>query len=313
MGISDVWNNEQQQKMHPLAVLSDTLQDSQIPRIGDVLPGDYRLDAVLSRGGMGKVFRATRLADYESVAVKMIHLADDDQTANPYTRFLREAKILMTIHQPHIVGILDFKAEPGVPPFMVMEYIQGEDMRAWLTRYPKGVPLNLFYLLVKHCCGALDYIHRMDIIHRDFKPDNIMICDDGPILSIKILDFGLMLTNNPTSATFMQRVTLKGTMVGTPAYMAPEQCQGFKVTPATDIYNLGLVAYEMLTGRPTFGDGSPADLFERQLRTKPESIRKFRSDVPKPTEQAILMALAKQPHARPLSCGAFWAMMMGKG
>lgn len=312
MGLSDVWKKEKQQ-LHPLAMLKETSDSLTSPSPGDTLPGHYRLDAMLNRGGMGKVFSATRLSDQKKVAIKMIHIDTQDNTADPYTRFIREAKVLMTINQPHIVRILDFKCESQAPPFMVMEFIEGEDMRTWLTRHPKGVPLNLFYLLIKQCCGALDYIHRMDIIHRDLKPDNLMVCSEGIIPSVKILDFGLMLARTPLSATFVQRVTVKGTMVGTPAYMAPEQCRGNSITPATDIYNLGLVAYEMLAGKPVFGDAAPNELFMKQLREKPEPLRRFRNDVPLPTERAILAALAKQPAARPLSCGAFWAMMMGKG
>jgi serine/threonine-protein kinase len=298
--------------MHPLASLSNTSTAVAQPRIGDVLAGNYQLEEVLNAGGMGRVFRGSRLSDGLQVAIKMIHLDDQDETADPLTRFMREAKILMAMQQPHIVKIIDFQSSGEVPPFMVMEFLEGEDMRHWLTKYPEGVPLNIFFLLIKQCCGALDYIHRMDIVHRDLKPDNLMICQRGPIPSIKILDFGLMLAQNPSSATFAQRVTLKGTMVGTPSYMAPEQCMGGSISPATDIYNLGLIAYEMLSGQPVFGNGTPNELFFHQMRTKPQSIRKLRKDVPRPTERAIQSALEKQPHARPLSCGAFWAMMMGK-
>ena len=257
--------------------------------------GKYQLIERLGRGGMAEVFKAFQPGVERFVAVKLLHahLAQSDEYVK---RFQREARAIGQLQHPNIVQVIDFDTAHEVY-YMVMEYVSGETLRQYLEQ--KGVlAYEKALAICEKLADALAYAHEQGMIHRDIKPTNIMSkrSDFGhPIL----MDFGI--------AHLMTDVglTASGEMLGTPSYMSPEAVAGQGVDVRTDIYSLGAVLYEMVTGRAPFVADTPMGVILKQVQEPLQPPRQIRPDMPEPIQQLLLKALAKEPNARYQSAGGF--------
>ncbi len=245
--------------------------------------GEYRLLQRLGRGSFGIVYQAEHIHDGSQAAVKLLQL--QLTRYEDLKGFLTEART-MRLQHPHIVSLLDFGLSHENIPYLVMEYATGGSLR---DRHPSGKPLPLSTIstYVAQLASALQYAHDRHVIHRDIKPQNILLRADGTLL---LSDFGMAEVMEQSSLTSRQG------LVGTPAYMAPEQSQG-KPRPASDLYALAVLIYEWLAGRPPF-QGTPKEVMERHRFDKPPSLQKLRPELSPHVVQVISQALAKQPEQR---------------
>lgn len=260
--------------------------------------GKYIVTRSLGRGGMAEVYQAHDPVLERQVAIKVIlpHLAVDEVFV---ARFRREAKLIATLRHPHIVQIFDFDVL-NAQPFMVMEYLAGETLKARLavlrTRGAQ-MPLNESVRLLDALASALDYAHARGAVHRDIKPANILFSDQNELV---LTDFGIAKLLDQTV-----QHSMTGGIVGTPAYMSPEQAAGKTVDARSDLYALGVVAYELVTGRVPFHGDSPTAVLMQHLLESPPAPRVFNPNLPAAVEHVILQALDKAPAARFASAGAF--------
>jgi tetratricopeptide (TPR) repeat protein len=257
--------------------------------------GKYRLIERLGRGGMAEVYRAYQPRLERDVAVKVMlgYLAEDEKFVG---RFEREAKAVAALRHPHIVQIYDSDVEDDVY-YMVMEYIGGETLKARLKRLnaeEKRMPLDEVARIFRALCDALDYAHAQGCVHRDIKPANVMFDGERLVLT----DFGIASIVGGT------RYTASGAMVGTPAYMSPEQGQGDPGDVRSDVYSLGVILYEMVTGRLPYDADTPLAIVLKHLSEPLPMPSQICADVPPTVERVILKALAKSPDDRYQSAGA---------
>jgi tetratricopeptide (TPR) repeat protein/predicted Ser/Thr protein kinase len=267
--------------------------------------GPYEIVAFLGRGGMGEVYRALDTRVARSVAIKVLPQDVADQPERRQ-RFEREAKAVARLNHPHICALYDVGQQDGVE-FIVMEYLAGETLAARLARGP--LPLAEALMHATALAQALARAHREGITHRDLKPSNVMLTEGG----VKLLDFGLAKLRDPSTSSGQPEATRRsplddqstgaalspeGTLVGTIAYMSPEQLEGRPVDARTDIYALGLIIYEMITGQRAFAKGSQAGLIAAILTEDPPPMTALQPRTPPAVERIILIALAKDPAKR---------------
>jgi eukaryotic-like serine/threonine-protein kinase len=249
------------------------------------LSGRYELGDRLGSGGMSNVYRATDRILERTVAVKVLaeHLSDDERFV---ARFRREALAVAKLIHPNIVQVYDTGVDEG-RHYIVMEYVEGRSGAQILQRQGPLDPETATEAGIQACAG-LDYAHRRGIIHRDVKPGNLMVVG-GPVgggpMTVKLTDFGIARAIEQT------RITQVGSVVGTAAYLAPEQVRGEEATPATDVYALGVVLYQFLTGRLPYEGSSLAELAVRQQNERPLPPSTYNSDVPETLGSAVLRAL----------------------
>jgi len=275
------------------------------PLIGHTLDGKYRLDERLGVGGMGTVYRARHLLIDRPVAVKVLNrLFVEDEAAR--TRFRREARAAGRLQHPNAVTVTDFGESQDGYVYLVMELLEGRTLRDVLA---KEAPLDVArsVALMLQISGAVAAAHEAGIIHRDLKPANIFVVQHPEVPAVvKVLDFGIAklaseLLDDEDSLTLTQ----VGAMIGTPRYMSPEQCDGLDLTPAADVYSLGCILYEMLTGTVPFSGATPLAIAVRQTSEIPRSPRDFVSTIPAALEQVVLHTLEKRPEDRPPDAAAF--------
>jgi serine/threonine protein kinase len=256
------------------------------------LSGRYETGDKLGSGGMSNVYMATDRILERTVAVKILaeHLSDDERFV---ARFKREALAVAKLIHPNIVQVYDTGVDEG-RHYIVMEYVDGRSGAQILQRQGPVEPETAADIGIQACAG-LDYAHRRGIIHRDVKPGNLMIFG-GPVgggeMTVKLTDFGIARAIEQT------RITQVGSVVGTAAYLAPEQVRGDEATPATDVYALGVVLYQFLTGRLPYEGSSLAELAVRQQNETPLPPSTYNEDVPEPLGAAVLRALAGDPNRR---------------
>ncbi len=256
------------------------------------LSGRYELGDRLGSGGMSNVYRATDLILERTVAVKILaeHLSDDERFV---ARFRREALAVAKLIHPIIVQVYDTGIDEG-RHYIVMEYVEGRSGAQILQRQGPIEPDTAAEGGIQACAG-LDYAHRRGIIHRDVKPGNLMIVG-GPVgggpMTVKLTDFGI------ARALAQTRITQVGSVVGTAAYLAPEQVRGEEATPATDVYALGVVLYQFLTGRLPYEGSTLAELAVRQQNERPLPPSTYNDAVPETLGGAVLRALEGDPARR---------------
>ena len=256
------------------------------------LSGRYETGEKLGTGGMSNVYKATDRILERTVAVKILaeHLSDDERFV---ARFRREALAVAKLIHPNIVQVYDTGKDEG-RHYIVMEYVEGRSGAQILQRQGPVEPEIAAEIGVQACAG-LDYAHRRGIIHRDVKPGNLMIVG-GPVgggeMIVKLTDFGIARAIEQT------RITQVGSVVGTAAYLAPEQVRGEEATPATDVYALGVVLYQFLTGRLPYEGSSLAELAVRQQNETPLPPDTYNSEVPETLGAAVLRALEGDPNRR---------------
>ena len=244
----------------------------------------YRLDRPLGHGGMATVYLARDTELDRPVAVKVLaeNAAGDDGLRE---RFVREARLAARLSHPNVVSVYDAGEEDG-RPYLVMEHVQGETLAGVLARRGRLPPEEVRGLALQAARG-LAHAHAAGLVHRDIKPQNLLLRDDG---TLKIADFGIARAAEGTA------LTQAGTVLGTAAYLSPEQALGEEVTPAADVYSLGAVLYELLTGRPPLEIHSLAEL------AKPAAIapvRELAPEVPTDLEDVVMRCLARNPAYRP--------------
>ncbi len=263
-------------------------------RSGTVLADRYRIEKLISRGGMGAVFVATQLGLDRSVAVKILlpTLSDDQKV---HERFRREARSAASLRHPNIIQIYDYGiSDHG--PYLVMEYLTGKSLRQILRENTLGI--NQAVELIEQICAAISVAHTAGIIHRDLKPDNIMIEEHNHgQYTAKVLDFGIAKIREAHAEQVDTNLT--GTnIIGSPAYMSPEQSLGLELDARSDIYSLGIMLYEMLTGSTPFGKASPSAILARQIHENPRPVRESRKEISAAIETAVMKALAKDRESR---------------
>ena len=254
------------------------------------LPARYENLGELGRGGMGIVYKARDRETGEVVAVKVLkpEVAANTQIIE---RFKNELVLAHQITHRNVARLFEFHRS-GDAVLLSMEYVEGESLRSLMDRSGK-LPVPQVLDLARQLASGLSEAHRQSIAHRDLKPENIMLTPGG---ELKVMDFGI-------SRSYKTDVTTTGSVIGTPAYMAPEQAEGKVVDHRTDIYAFGLILYEMVTGNAAFTGDTAIALAMKQIRERPKPPRKIDPDVPKHIETAIMRSLEKDPAARFQSIG----------
>ncbi len=252
-----------------------------------VLGGRYRVEARIGSGGMAEVFRGVDTVLDRTVAIKIL-LPQFARDASFVERFRREAQAAARLNHPNIVGIYDSGAD-GETQYIVMEFIEGRTLADFMSAGGKFTPMNGVEVAEK-VCEALAYAHIGGVIHRDIKPANIMVTRKGVV---KVMDFGIArIVAGPETAPQTSAV------LGTAAYISPEQAQGQSVDGRSDIYSLGAVVYEMLAGRPPFVGDSPVAVAYKQVNESPVPPSQVNADVPPRLDAVVMRALAKNPANR---------------
>ena len=256
--------------------------------------GNYRILRKLGEGGMGAVFEAQHVEIGRKAAIKVLH-PQFAQNAQVAMRFLNEAKAANLIEHPGVVEIFEFSRLPDGTTYIVMEYLKGESLGKRLERGPIGLDA---LRISRQIASVLAAAHEHGIIHRDLKPDNVIMVKDPEAPGgerAKVLDFGI--------AKIAEEQVLKtqaGSILGTPAYMAPEQCRGAtEVTDRSDVYALGIMLYEMLCGRPPFTNAGVGEIMIMQMSKQPPPLRELSPAVPPELAEFVHRTLAKDPKARP--------------
>src|SRR5437899_3271277 len=250
--------------------------------------GPYEIVAPIGAGGMGEVYRARDTRLDRTVAVKILpsEFANDSRLR---ARFEREAKTISSLNHPHVCALYDVG-----PDYLVMEHCEGKTLAQRIASGP--LPFEQVLQYGMEIADALDKAHRQGIIHRDLKPSNVMLTKSG----VKLLDFGLAkqhFMSTPAEST-LQRVSEEGQFVGTIQYMAPEVLQGKEADARSDIFALGLVLYEMVTGNPAFSGASKASLIAAILEHEPQPIAELKPTTPLALDRLIRACVSKDPDER---------------
>ena len=252
------------------------------------LPDRYRVDREIGRGGMATVFLAHDVKHDRAVALKVLH-PDLAATLGP-ERFLREIKVAARLNHPHIVPLHD-SGQAGSLLYYVMPFVEGESLRARMER-SGALPIEEAVEIARDVAAALDYAHRQQVVHRDIKPENVMMHEGEAMVT----DFGIA---KAVRAAGSENITQTGVAIGTPAYMSPEQASGEREPDGrSDIYSLGCMVYEMLTGQPPFTGPTAQAMITKRFLEPPPSARARRSAVPLELDRTLTRAMARQPEER---------------
>ena len=255
--------------------------------------GKYVVKRELGRGGMGAVYLAEQTGLGREVAVKeLVPSAAADPVA--LKRFLQEAQVMARTSHPNLVQVYDLEQIEGAN-YIVLEFVRGRSLRDWLNRGP--IPLPQVFAMMHGVLQALDYAHRHSIVHRDMKPENVLISDEG---DVKVADFGIARLTDDSGGPG-STATKTGTTVGTPQYMSPEQVASSKVDGRSDLYSTGIMFYELIVGQPPFtaseADG-PFTLMAKHVQAPPKPPSVLKPGLDPALEEVILKSLSKRPEDR---------------
>jgi serine/threonine-protein kinase len=276
--------------------------------------GSYKVGELLSRGGMGEIYRAEHRMLARPAAVKLIRTdflgsASDEKRRSLVQRFQREAKVTAKLRSPHTVAVYDYGVAQDGTLYYVMELLDGLDLEELVERFGPVPAERAVHILVQ-VCDSLGEAHECGLVHRDIKPSNVILSHYGSRVDfVKVLDFGLA---RPTDlGTTDVHMTADATILGTPAFMAPEQIVGDPaVGPRTDLYSVGCLAYWLLTGEHVFTGDRPFEVFAEHMSTQPvPPSRRTELSVPESLDRIILACLEKDPERRPASADALAALL----
>ncbi|HWP38567.1 MAG TPA: protein kinase [Gemmatimonadales bacterium] len=253
----------------------------------DATLGEYEVLSEIGRGGMAVVFLAHDIALNRRVAIKCMAPALMLMDKGIQERFKREARTAASLSHPHIIPVYAVKESRDLVYF-VMKYVEGRSLES-VIKEVGPLPVPVIQTILNQAGAALGHAHRHGVVHRDVKPGNIMLDQDGWLV---MTDFGI------AKVAQAEALTMTGGMVGTPAYMSPEQCQGGEITGAADQYSLGVVAFEMLTGRPPFASATMVNVIYDHCHTPPPPIQELRADCPSDLAAAVMRMMAKDPGDR---------------
>ena len=267
---------------------------SRPPQPGDLIADRYELEELVGTGGMSSVFRARDLQLEREVAIKILHehYAQDPEYLE---RFRREARAVARLSHPNIVTVIDRGDDEG-RQYIVFEHVEGENLKELVLRSGR-LPVRRALELALHIADGLSFAHEHGLVHRDVKPQNVLLSSEG---EVKVTDFGIA-----RSLHVEQGVTQTGTVLGTGEYLAPEQASGKPVSPATDVYSLGVVLWELLAGDVPFVGENFVAVALRHVNEPPPHLRERRPDVSPRLDAAVQRALAKDPAQRFPSMAAF--------
>ena len=259
-----------------------------VQRLRDALSQSYSIDRELGRGGMATVYLAQDSKHDRVVALKVLH-PDLAASLGP-DRFLREIKLAARLNHPHILPLFDSGSADGML-YYVMPYVEGESLRERLDR-DKKLPIDEAIRLAQGIASALDYAHRQGIVHRDVKPENVMLYEGMPM----VMDFGIA---KAVSAAGSETLTQTGMMVGTPAYVSPEQAAGeINLDGKSDQYSLACMLYEMISGERPFAGNSPQSIMAKRFTETPKPLQELRSSVPASVDWAVTKAMSTETSGR---------------
>ena len=267
--------------------------------VGRSIDGRYRIESLIGVGGMGSVYRATRVLIGDEVAIKILHT---ERVTDPHAaeRFRREAQAAARLKHPNAVSIYDFGISSDGLQYLVMELIEGQSLRE-VMKQQGALSAEVAAEVTAQVCAALDEAHRQHIVHRDVKPDNITLNSTPTGLRVKVLDFGIAKLRDETAS----HLTQTGSVMGTPHYMSPEQCLGEELDARADIYSMGIVLYEMLCGRVPFNSPVSTAVVVQHVNQPPPSLRSVNAAISPQVEAVVLHALQKTRDARPPTAGSF--------
>lgn len=281
------------------------MQIQKDPLIGQTLDEKYYLEERLGEGGMGVVYRARHLLMDKAVAIKVLHPRFVDNEA-ARARFQLEARAAVLLHHVNAVSVTDFGQTAEGYVYLVMELLEGRTLRDIIA---KEAPLETARAtsITLQTSAAVAAAHEAGIIHRDLKPSNILVTQSANAPAVvKVLDFGIAkLAADAFGDEDATAVTLPGTPIGTPRYMAPEQHEGRDLTPAADVYSLGVIFYEMLTGMAPFTGTTPLEIAIKHKNDPVRAPREIVAAIPEDVEQVVLHALEKEPETRPANAAEF--------
>ena len=255
-------------------------------QIGQIIKERYEITQLLGEGGMSYVYKAIDKQLQRTVAIKTLkpNYVEQEKFVE---RFKREAQTAANLNHPNIVQIFDWGI--GDEPFFVMEYIEGNTLTSIIAN-KRTISINDILFIGAQVSSGLQAAHSKGLVHRDIKPGNIMITPEG---KVKVTDFGIVSLQNEESD-----ITKTGSILGTASYISPEQAQGKPVSKESDLYSLGTVLYELITGRPPFEGDTPIATATKHITDKPEKLSTYRADIPKGIENAVLKLLHKYPKDR---------------
>ncbi len=283
--------------------MSDEEELGEDPLVGRVFIDRYHLTARIGEGGMCTVYRGTHVLTRKLWAVKILH-AELAAQRRAVKRFQKEAQAASRIDHANVIQVTDFGTSEEGYVYLVMEYLEGSTLkRAIQTDGPFSLERTVH--IVRQIGDALDAAHAQNVIHRDLKPENIMLLptDEAERERVKVLDFGIAKVQEDT--TDSAPLTAQNMVMGTPQYMSPEQAKGLELDARSDIYSLGIITYEMLTGKTPFHGGPSKVILSKHANEIPPSPRRLRPDLSAHVERVIMRALEKSPLRRQQSGSEF--------
>ena len=264
-------------------------------RSGQVLKAKYCLEQRLGIGGMAEVYRARNLMVDRTVAIKLLHQVHSSNR-HVVDRFLQEARAANFVRHPNVVEVLDIDTDENGTPFIVQEYLEGEDLDSKLEKSEAGLPFQTAVRMLLPVIKAIGVAHEKGLVHRDLKPENIYLASQRGTIVPKVLDFGISKMPLQKGSSSL---TITGTVLGSPAYMSPEQIQNSQsVDPRTDVWSLGIILYKTLTGQLPYGAESPTALFVKICTTDPEPLEKTKPGLPAGLNDVVARCLERNPDAR---------------
>ncbi|PWT98419.1 MAG: hypothetical protein C5B53_06700 [Candidatus Melainabacteria bacterium] len=290
------------------------------PLIGIIIGGRYKVIKAVGAGSMGVVYKAIQISSGREMAVKVLTSAEGPDSAH-LRRFRREARAVSSLSHENIVRLYDFGFMEDGQPYIVTEFVKGRTL-AQILRERGRLPLSDVLPIARQVCHAVDEAHRVGVVHRDLKPENIILQEPDqrpgspakPGLAnklVKVVDFGV--AKIASDATSSASLTMEGKVCGSPGYMSPEQCKGFNVDVTSDIYSLGIILFEVISGSRPFSADSVMGLLFMHVNEQPPMMNALCLDlnVPSEVEQVVRKALQKEPYERQQSALELWKEFEG--